>query len=145
MDRIGIDMRVIFLVVLLLTGIAASSSSAQAAIDRTVGCGGFPLPYGTTFGSAGPSRSRQQPRSVISVAAVTPTGSSDLHPRAWMVWDERGMAWLALKKTSPMDLQRLWLLSGRPTFDGQHFRVQFTPIKVFPNSYTLIDCPHALP
>lgn len=119
---------------------------ADAIPDRRAGCGGFPLPYGTSIGTAGPSRTQQHVSSIIAVAAVVPADGSDLRPRAWMVWDERGLARLALKKDSPRDLKRLWLFRDAPNFsaNGNALQVRFTPIRsALPASYVLTPCSDA--
>lgn len=130
---------------LILILICASSIDAQPAVKHTVGCGGFLLPYGTSFGAAGPSRARLRASSVTAVAAVVPPESSDLHPRAWMVWDERGMPWLALTKKSPNDLKKLWSFPTPLEFGGGGpFQVRFTPLKApLPDTYALAACPYA--
>jgi hypothetical protein len=145
LERLKLDVNNFKVFALVLATVGAAGTSAQAASDRSARCGGFPLHYGTSFASTGPSRSKQTASSVMAVAAITPGAeSSDLHARAWMVWDERGMSWLAIKKDSPDNLKRLWAFPTAPDF---HVRgqVQFTPLKALPRSYTLTDCPDALP
>lgn len=133
--------------VLLLVGsmLASLAPGGAATVNRTVGCGGFGLPYGASIGSSGPSRTRQRVSSVIAVAAVTVVGASEPRVQGWMIWDERGMAWLGLKKNSPPALRRLWVFTVPPDFRGPGVQVRFTPIKSLPKAYELTDCPDARP
>jgi hypothetical protein len=120
----------------------ATITPAQAVTSRTVTCGGFPLKFDTTIASAGPSRTRQYARSVVGLAAVIPADESDYVPRAWMVWDETGMAWLGLRQTSPAPLRKLWLFPTQPQFYGPGVQVRFTPMKgSLPRGYKLASCP----
>lgn len=142
--RYGEYMKLFVAIPVLFTALArvASSASANPAI---VGCGGFPLPYETTISTRGPSATQQFASSVIAVAAVTV--GSDLHARAWMVWDEGGFPWLGVAKGSPADLRALWVFDKAPDFHGPGVQVRFTPLKKpFPkDKYSLTDCPRALP
>ena len=125
--------------VLFLAALAVCTPALAAA--QTPQCGGFPLAYGTTIGSAGPTASAQQPRSVVALAAVTTT--SDTHALAWMIWDERGLAWLALGKRSPADLLQRWSFPNPPDFE--HAPVQFSPFSAtLPAKYQLTYCSAAL-
>ena len=131
---------------LLLGSMVARVAPGDAAgANRTVGCGGFALPYGTPIGSSGPRRTRQRVSSVIAVAAVTAVSGSGLRAQGWMIWDERGMAWLGLKKGSPPALRRLWVFATPPDFHGSGIQVRFTPGKSLPPAYELTDCPDARP
>ena len=125
--------------------LCAATSRADAGL-KYVECGGFRLPYETSIASTrliGTSVNRIS--SVIAVAAVT-SADGDLHVRAWMVWDERAFAWLAIAKNSPVDLKRLWIYDIRPRFAGPGIQLQFTPLqKPLPKAYRLTDCPHVLP
>ena len=104
------------------------------------------MKYGMTIGAVGPSRTKLGLRSVEAVAAVHPAGSSDTRPRAWVIWDERGMPWLALKKTSPSDLKQLWEFKDRgPDFTNYNF-LRFTPVKLpLPKRYSLLWCGDVTP
>lgn len=120
----------------------ASMRGADAA-STEVRCGGFPLPYGTSFAWTGPVGGRQRVSSVMAVAAVT---KGDLRARAWIVWDEIGEGWLGLAETSPSDLRALWTSKTPPTYHGPGIQVRFEPFKrPLPKTYRLIDCPQALP
>jgi hypothetical protein len=117
-------------------------SPSDAAPSRRIACGGFPLPFDTTIGATGPSRAHLSVSSIIGLAAVIPAGGSDLTPRAWMIWDEKGMAWLALRKTSPAALRRKWVFPTAPDFSGPGIQVRFTPLKdPLPRGYQLASCP----
>jgi hypothetical protein len=61
-----------------------------------------------------------------------------------MVWDEKGMAWLGLRKNSPAALRKLWVFSDPPQFYGPGVQVRFTPMKSqgsLPTAYRLASCP----
>jgi hypothetical protein len=130
----------------IITTLPQAGSRGSSGPPGSVGCGGFPLDYGTAIGAIGPSRSELRARSIIAVAAITPD-RGDLHARAWMVWDERGTAWLAIAKNSPNDLRQLWSLEPQPSFaGGVSLQVRFSPMtKPLPPKYRLVDCPDAKP
>jgi len=124
--------------------VVTAHSYANAAVP-SVECGGFPLPYYTTIGWSGPSKTDLRPSSVIAVAAVVAAGSSDNRARAWVVWDERGKAWIGVKKDSPADLIRAFFPEP-PNFDGRGARVHFALLgSELPNLYRLEACPGAVP
>jgi hypothetical protein len=80
----------------------------------------------------------------MAVAAVV-RNDGDTHARAWMIWDERGFAWLAIAKNSPADLRNLWLFPKPPEFHGPGIQVRFTALKKgLPTAYRILDCPDAL-
>ena len=128
----------------LVSGVLATRT-AQAADNNAVACGGFPLRYGTTIASSGPTRAEQHASSVIALAAVTPvTGGS--RARAWMVWDERGVGWLGIRRNSPSELRRLWTFPTQPDFTGPGVQVRFTPLtRPLPKTYRLTACSDSLP
>jgi len=138
-------MTAIVLAVLLMTqpqgGLPGGANAA-----RIVGCGGFPLQYGTTIGSVGPNNGKLRARSIIAVAAIA-SARGDAHARAWIAWDERSTAWLGIAKNSPADLQQLWSLKAPPSFaGGVGTQVRFSPLtRPLPPKYDLVDCPDALP
>lgn len=130
---------------MLLFALTAGPSEASTVAARTVACGGFPLMYGTTIGGIGPSATDQRPSSVMAVAAVTL--QHQVQAKAWIVWDERGYAWLGLSERSPADLKRLWGFREPLRFTGP---IRFTPTtkplpQYLPKQYRLTDCPDALP
>lgn len=129
-------------ILLATASFVTAIAPAEAATSRAVSCGGFPLKFDTTIASAGPSATRQYARSVVGLAAVIPANESDYVPRAWMVWDETGMAWLGLRRESPTALRRLWLFPKPPDFTGRGIQVRFTPLKgSLPRGYRLASCP----
>jgi hypothetical protein len=123
----------------LLVGTIAPS---DAAPSRRIACGGFPLPFDTTIGAIGPSPAHLGIRSVMGLAPVIPSDGSDVIPRAWVVWDERATAWLALRKTSPPALMKFWVFPNAPDFRGPGIQVRFTILKgSLPKAYQLASCP----
>jgi hypothetical protein len=117
-------------------------SPSDAAPSRRIACGGFPLPFDTTIGATGPSRTRLGVSSIMGLAPVIPAGGGDLVPRAWMIWDEKGTAWLALRKTSPTALMKMWVFPTPPDFSGPGIQVRFTLLKgPLPRGYQLASCP----
>lgn len=127
-------------IVLLLAGTAPR---ADAEVNRDIRCGGFPISYGLSF-STGPIH-HQQASTVTAIAAVTDAGGSSRHPRAWVIWDQRGRAFLGLKKDSPAQLRKLWTDAEPLDFQGPGQQIRFTPLKTLPKQYALLDCPDALP
>jgi hypothetical protein len=116
----------------------------DAAPQVAVGCGGFPLPYGTTIGAVGPRSGPKRPSSIMAVAAVTT--ETGLRPLAWTVWDERGFGWLAIDKRSPPDLRKLGKYQIPPDFTGPGRQVRFSVLPPnLPARYRLTDCPSVLP
>ncbi len=139
-------MKALIIAAVLLVSSAGTVAGTTAGHRAPVVCGGFPLAYGTFIGVVG-SRSGGMRRasSVMAVAAVTT--HDDFRARAWMVWDERGLGWLAIAKGSPADLKRLWIFSPAPNFaSGKGLQVRFTALRnPLPSKYRLTDCPDALP
>lgn len=120
-----------------------ASTSAADADPREVGCGGFPLYYGTSFAWTGPPSGHQLVSGVTAVAAVTK--GDDLHALGWVVWDESGQGWLGLAQTSPPELRAMWTSPTPPTYHGPGIQVRFEPFKrPLPKTYQLTDCPQVL-
>jgi hypothetical protein len=109
-------------IAMIAVSLITLASPSDAAPSRRIACGGFPLPFDTTIGATGPSRTRLGLSSIMGLAPVIPAGGGDLVPRAWMIWDEKGMAWLALRKTSPTALMKLWAFPTRLISAGQASR-----------------------
>lgn len=117
-------------------------SPSYATPSRRIACGGFPLPFDTTIGATGPSRARLGVSSIMGLAPVITARGSDLVPRAWIIWDEKGTAWLALRKTSPTALKKMWVFPTPPDFSGPGIQVRFTLFKgPLPHGYQLASCP----
>jgi hypothetical protein len=79
----------------------------------------------------------------MAVAAVT--GNDDFHALAWIVWDERGVGWLGIARSSPADLRAMWAFPVPPDFHGPGVQVRFTPFRTLPMRYQLLDCGRTLP
>jgi hypothetical protein len=129
--------------VTLLAVCTAMSTQVNAENAREVQCGGIRLTYGTSIGSVGAVGRPQYASGIMAMAAVT---TDDLRARAWIVWDERARAWLALARKSPSDLQRLWIFDKKPDFSGPGIQVRWTYLKsALPKRYQLTDCFDARP
>lgn len=126
---------------LFIIGLALFPASVNADSPPPI-CGGFPLQYETTIGLTRPVGShKNRASSVIALAGIT-RGDS-LVPLAWIVWDERGEAWLAVTRSTPKELTALWTMS-KSELDFSKYPelvVRFAPLlKPLPKAFSLVDC-----